>query len=897
MCGILALVFTATSSQSDSALDIVQQGIVVSAQSPTITVHNEGLGNNLKVAPRIEFNKIDDFITYRLTLHNNDDKKYKITSVTDNNTNDAIEFTYVYPTILDTADKAIELTIKYVKKSSTPLQAVTITINLVDENHLGQQTFFTVPNTGSNTITDTHSATIRNTIFIYVAIAAVIIVVYVIIHCKYKRAQKSTKLPKILATSLLLIGLIPVAVIAMNLKDLQFIIEFNHVKLNGPYTITFNTTTTDTIPPQTIDHNDFAKKPSDPIKTGYTFVNWLDENNRAYDFNQPVTKDANLTANFTLNSYSITYTLPAGATNATTNPATYTYEDNDITLAAPTMNHYDFIGWTTPTDTTPQLTVTIPKNSIGDKTFIANFTPHKYTITYILNGGTGVTNPTEYAANTPAFTLDAPTSPSPTSKYFKGWLDKSTPTSPTTPQPSITITPGVTTGNLVFEAIFQDFYTVNFDGNNGSGVMNSQRIDSGQATNLSTNTFTRTNFTFDGWNTKANGTGANYTDSQEVTDLVGAGKSITLYAKWYGGNIFYNDNGANSTTKMGNQTIAPTSTDALLWASNFKHSDHTKTFAGWNTKADGNGTKYGPNQTILDDATLKKIKEENITLYAMWIESEGTMQSWNGCAAMNIGDVKALTDNRDGNTYAIAKLADNKCWMIENLRLSNTHTVTGDPVGINSFNTNNPATGFTALPASSNNWCTYSNLGCIDQLLLNTANTTNTESTMLSPNSNVYSYGNYYNWYTATAGNGGYHVSNNNISAVGDICPVGWRLPKGGDNKNKAISDFYQLSTSVIGAEPANITIPGNSTYPYYTGDPEGTNASRAFRSYPNNLIYNGIWNSNSPNSRSSISYYWSSTTNNNFNAYNMSISKISVVPGTGLPNKYLGNVIRCVSQ
>ena len=53
----------------------------------------------------------------------------------------------------------------------------------------------------------------------------------------------------------------------------------------------------------------------------------------------------------------------------------------------------------------------------------------------------------------------------------------------------------------------------------------------------------------------------------------------------------------------------------------------------------------------LSEVDIKKIKEENITLYAMWIQSEDTMQSWDGCAAMNIGDVKALTDNRDGNVY------------------------------------------------------------------------------------------------------------------------------------------------------------------------------------------------------------------------------------------------------
>ena len=61
-----------------------------------------------------------------------------------------------------------------------------------------------------------------------------------------------------------------------------------------------------------------------------------------------------------------------------------------------------------------------------------------------------------------------------------------------------------------------------------------------------------------------------------------------------------------------------------------------------------------------------------LALYAIWVKSAGIMQEWNGCAGLNKGDVTALTDARDNDTYAVAKLADGKCWMIENLRLDNT---------------------------------------------------------------------------------------------------------------------------------------------------------------------------------------------------------------------------------
>ena len=54
------------------------------------------------------------------------------------------------------------------------------------------------------------------------------------------------------------------------------------------------------------------------------------------------------------------------------------------------------------------------------------------------------------------------------------------------------------------------------------------------------------------------------------------------------------------------------------------------------------------------------------------------------------GSVIALEDERDGNVYTVAKLADDNCWTIENLRLDLTNT----NLVINSENTNNPAPGF-----------------------------------------------------------------------------------------------------------------------------------------------------------------------------------------------------------
>jgi uncharacterized protein (TIGR02145 family) len=140
--------------------------------------------------------------------------------------------------------------------------------------------------------------------------------------------------------------------------------------------------------------------------------------------------------------------------------------------------------------------------------------------------------------------------------------------------------------------------------------------------------------------------------------------------------------------------------------------------------------------------------------------------------------VIALTDVRDGNTYAVTKLADGQCWMMENLRLD-----LSDPnLNISSFDTNRPTTSFIQAinethPASTANFCQGDTSTCINRINHNTDNTNRSLDPSYDANdtrNSWYSYGNYYNWYAATAGNGTYELSVTGASANGDICPANW---------------------------------------------------------------------------------------------------------------------------
>jgi uncharacterized repeat protein (TIGR02543 family) len=68
--------------------------------------------------------------------------------------------------------------------------------------------------------------------------------------------------------------------------------------------------------------------------------------------------------------------------------------------------------------------------------------------------------------------------------------------------------------------------TVTFDSNGGTGSMSDQTASSPTA--LSTNTFTRTGYSFSGWNTAVNGSGISYANGA-IYDF---SADITLYAQW-----------------------------------------------------------------------------------------------------------------------------------------------------------------------------------------------------------------------------------------------------------------------------------------------------------------------------------------------------------------------------
>ncbi len=379
--------------------------------------------------------------------------------------------------------------------------------------------------------------------------------------------------------------------------------------------------------------------------------------------------------------------------------------------------------------------------------------------------------------------------------------------------------------------------------------------------------------------------------------------------------ITYYANAADAQGTMGTQCNLTDGASITLYASNFSRTGYG--FAGWTDAYDyatnPNANFYGPQETI---TVPEGTTANGLSLYAVWVKSVGTLQDADKVAELcgttttngtlvqaptngtaNLSSVSALTDQRDNQTYAIAKLADGKCWMIENLRLESQYTVGNnqtDPSVTNASLSQGYNPSFTGLadPESADftNSTTANSLYTIGTGVegkntisgdnrglrfprYNNNNTSQRAESTTNTNVNTYSYGNYYTWHAVIADTTHYTSGDHNTTS---ICPKGWSIPQG----NNTSAGFAKLDVDMGGIGAYQST----------------AEASNRWRKYPNNFLYSGNFNTSSASRRGSIGYYRSSTANNANNSYYLSLKSTYVYPGTTDNYKYRGYSTRCVA-
>ena len=150
--------------------------------------------------------------------------------------------------------------------------------------------------------------------------------------------------------------------------------------------------------------------------------------------------------------------------------------------------------------------------------------------------------------------------------------------------------------------------TISYNGNGGKGNTNGETTDADTAIPIAPNGYTRDGYTFQTWNTKADGTGNTYRPGDSIT-LTG---DITLYAQWKANQYAVAFDANKGAGTMGEQTFQYDVKQALS-GNMFTRDGYT--FTGWNTKPDGSSTAYTDKQEVVN---LTAQNGGKVTLYAQW---------------------------------------------------------------------------------------------------------------------------------------------------------------------------------------------------------------------------------------------------------------------------------------
>lgn len=262
-----------------------------------------------------------------------------------------------------------------------------------------------------------------------------------------------------------------------------------------PFTITFDTAGGSSIDPITQNYGTVVVTPANPTREGYTFTGW--------DIAVPTTMPAQnmtITAQWRVNSYTITFNTDGGS------PIEQITQDYGTVITAPSdpvKEGYTFTGWD----------IAVPATMPAQNMIItAQWSINQYTITFVTPD-----DATPVAAITGNYgdAVTAPADPARPGYTFTGW-DTGIPS--TIPAQNLTIT---STWSI-------HTYHIVYDMQGGAPNQPSAYADYGTALTLPQSGFSKTGYTFTGWEYN----GVTYTDSFTIPALPESGADITLVAQW-----------------------------------------------------------------------------------------------------------------------------------------------------------------------------------------------------------------------------------------------------------------------------------------------------------------------------------------------------------------------------
>lgn len=417
-----------------------------------------------------------------------------------------------------------------------------------------------------------------------------------------------------------------------------------------------------------------------PVKTGYTFIGWYEKvknedgsdgeiqvynaqgncsNNGIHWKDSKWIKESNITvyAHWKANNYTLTLDanggyLDGGAledgkanTIATLSPTYDKTTFNDVAYLNPQRTGYTFEGWYTAKNNGTQIYDKTGKCTNDGKywkdgkwhltenaTVYAHWEPKKYVISYKGNKPTQATHNVTGSTASTNHVYDSYGNLAENGFKLPGWKFVNWNTKADGSGKSykagervINVTDG--TDGVLYAQWTPDTYTIKFNKNKPSnathevtGTMADQVVKYDTKTKLNKSEYKLHGWVFNGWNTKADGTGTHYSDQGEIYNLnnFNDSNSVTLYAQWEATTytITFNSNKpSKAVTQMtGTMEVQTFTYDKWENLHENKYKLEGWTFNKWNLKADGSSeTSYKDKERVRNICDGK-----DTTLYAQW---------------------------------------------------------------------------------------------------------------------------------------------------------------------------------------------------------------------------------------------------------------------------------------
>ena len=348
------------------------------------------------------------------------------------------------------------------------------------------------------------------------------------------------------------------------------------------HTVTFNSNGGSPIESQRVKHGEKAIKPSDPIKEGHSFSNWT-YNNSEWLFNDCINEDMNLTANWDVNCYSITWLNYDGAVlkvDEVPYGTTPTYTGETPTKPDSSDRTYSFNGWL------PEV-ADVKQNATYIAVFSEDYIYH--TVTFNSNGG----SPIESQRVKHGDKIKRPEDPTKEGNHLVSWRYQNEDWS---------FAGYVVTEDMTLVADWgHNQYAINKIGGSGAGTSLVSYDE-----NYCLGTSLKDGYTFTGWYSEAYCQGTKYTDeSGNSINKYNLLQDLTLYAGFTYTVTFQTNGGSllQPITLNENETI-PSDVETVR---------DNSSFAGW----------YSDSK-LVNEVDVNEPLSGSLTLYAKWDDETGT---------------------------------------------------------------------------------------------------------------------------------------------------------------------------------------------------------------------------------------------------------------------------------